>query len=214
MTSRSSLYRARVGLSSMKHWRNFDLQLRQGFLWGWFPSASSCCWPYLAGRRPALPTARRSSRPSTPPWACSCCWPSAISTIGCSVFAMPLYLRKHYVAGDGPGARALGIRRPTLDQSGFPAAPAFGTGEADPGNRPRQVLRGSRARGGKLRHGPAISRVCGFPTSMVLAQPDLGTSAVFLAIWIRMALMAGVRMAHIVGVARCLRPRSPSPGWP
>jgi rod shape determining protein RodA len=34
------------------------------------------------------------------------------------------------------------------------------------------------------------------PAGLVLAQPDLGTSAVFVAIWIGMALMAGVSMRH------------------
>jgi rod shape determining protein RodA len=35
------------------------------------------------------------------------------------------------------------------------------------------------------------------PTGLVLSQPDLGTSAVFVAIWVGMALMAGVRLAHM-----------------
>jgi rod shape determining protein RodA len=41
------------------------------------------------------------------------------------------------------------------------------------------------------------------PMGLVLVQPDLGTSAVFLAIWIGMALMAGIRLAHLaaLGVA-------------
>jgi rod shape determining protein RodA len=34
------------------------------------------------------------------------------------------------------------------------------------------------------------------PMGMVLIQPDLGTSAVFLAIWVGMALMAGVPIRH------------------
>ena len=38
------------------------------------------------------------------------------------------------------------------------------------------------------------------PAAMVLAQPDLGTSAVLLAIWVGVALMAGVRMVHFVMV--------------
>lgn len=39
------------------------------------------------------------------------------------------------------------------------------------------------------------------PLGLVLLQPDLGTSAVFVAIWIGMAMMAGVRLSHfaIVG---------------
>lgn len=43
------------------------------------------------------------------------------------------------------------------------------------------------------------------PLAMVLEQPDLGTSAVFLAVWVAIALMAGVRPAHfaILGAA-CL----------
>jgi rod shape determining protein RodA len=39
------------------------------------------------------------------------------------------------------------------------------------------------------------------PAGMVLAQPDLGTSAVLLAIWVGVALMAGVRMVHFVMLA-------------
>ncbi|MGH2447627.1 MAG: rod shape-determining protein RodA [Chloroflexota bacterium] len=35
------------------------------------------------------------------------------------------------------------------------------------------------------------------PLGLVLYQPDLGTSAVFLAIWLGMALMAGIRPAHL-----------------
>lgn len=35
------------------------------------------------------------------------------------------------------------------------------------------------------------------PAALVLLQPDLGTSAVFGAIWIGIALMAGVRPAHL-----------------
>lgn len=35
------------------------------------------------------------------------------------------------------------------------------------------------------------------PFVLVLIQPDLGTSAVFLAIWLGMALMAGVRLTHL-----------------
>lgn len=35
------------------------------------------------------------------------------------------------------------------------------------------------------------------PVALVLAQPDLGTSTVFIAIWIGMALMAGLRMQHL-----------------
>ena len=37
--------------------------------------------------------------------------------------------------------------------------------------------------------------------ALVLMQPDLGTSVVFLAIWLGMALMAGIRPAHLVGLA-------------
>jgi rod shape determining protein RodA len=41
------------------------------------------------------------------------------------------------------------------------------------------------------------------PLGLVLLQPDLGTSAVFIAIWIGMAMMAGVRLSHfaILGAA-------------
>jgi rod shape determining protein RodA len=35
------------------------------------------------------------------------------------------------------------------------------------------------------------------PVGLVLIQPDLGTSAVFIAIWVGMALMAGVRLGHL-----------------
>jgi rod shape determining protein RodA len=44
------------------------------------------------------------------------------------------------------------------------------------------------------------------PTGMVLIQPDLGTSAVLLAVWIGVALMAGVRLVHFaaLGVAALL----------
>lgn len=35
------------------------------------------------------------------------------------------------------------------------------------------------------------------PMVLVLAQPDLGTSGVFVAIWVGMALMAGVRLKHL-----------------
>lgn len=35
------------------------------------------------------------------------------------------------------------------------------------------------------------------PMALVLAQPDLGTSAVFLAIWLGMALMAGVPLRYL-----------------
>jgi rod shape determining protein RodA len=34
------------------------------------------------------------------------------------------------------------------------------------------------------------------PLGLVILQPDLGTSAVFVAIWIGMAIMAGVRVSH------------------
>lgn len=36
------------------------------------------------------------------------------------------------------------------------------------------------------------------PVSLTLAQPDLGTSIIFLAIWVGMAMMAGVRLKHWV----------------
>lgn len=39
------------------------------------------------------------------------------------------------------------------------------------------------------------------PFALVLLQPDLGTSGVFLAIWLGMALMAGVRLAHLATLA-------------
>ncbi|GAC1443112.1 MAG: rod shape-determining protein RodA [Chloroflexota bacterium] len=43
------------------------------------------------------------------------------------------------------------------------------------------------------------------PMVLVLVQPDLGTSAVFLAIWLGVALMAGVRPAHLAALgAMCL----------
>jgi len=43
------------------------------------------------------------------------------------------------------------------------------------------------------------------PVAFVLMQPDLGTSAVFLAIWVGMALMAGVRLSHLATIlAVCL----------
>ena len=38
------------------------------------------------------------------------------------------------------------------------------------------------------------------PAGMVLYQPDLGTSAVFFAIWVGMALMAGVRLSHLAAL--------------
>jgi rod shape determining protein RodA len=38
------------------------------------------------------------------------------------------------------------------------------------------------------------------PVVLVLIQPDLGTSAVFVAIWIGMALMAGVRLSHLAAL--------------
>lgn len=47
------------------------------------------------------------------------------------------------------------------------------------------------------------------PAVLVLTQPDLGTSAVFAAIWVGMALMAGVRPAHLAvlaGIAASLLP--------
>lgn len=38
------------------------------------------------------------------------------------------------------------------------------------------------------------------PLGLVLIQPDLGTSAVFVAVWVSIALMAGVRLAHIAAL--------------
>jgi rod shape determining protein RodA len=38
------------------------------------------------------------------------------------------------------------------------------------------------------------------PAGLVLIQPDVGTSAVFVAIWIGMALMAGVRLEHFAAL--------------
>jgi rod shape determining protein RodA len=38
------------------------------------------------------------------------------------------------------------------------------------------------------------------PAGLVLYQPDLGTSAVFAAIWIGIALMAGVRLSHLAAL--------------
>ena len=38
------------------------------------------------------------------------------------------------------------------------------------------------------------------PAGLVLVQPDLGTSAVFAAIWVGMALMAGVRLSHLASL--------------
>jgi rod shape determining protein RodA len=38
------------------------------------------------------------------------------------------------------------------------------------------------------------------PCAMVLIQPDLGTSAVFLAIWVGMALMAGLPLRYLAGM--------------
>ncbi|MDQ2744995.1 MAG: rod shape-determining protein RodA [Chloroflexota bacterium] len=51
--------------------------------------------------------------------------------------------------------------------------------------------------------------IVAIPAGMVLYQPDLGTSGVFLAIWLGMALMAGVRPAHLLAlgvVAAALTP--------
>jgi rod shape determining protein RodA len=43
------------------------------------------------------------------------------------------------------------------------------------------------------------------PAGLVLIQPDLGTTAVYLAIWVGMALMAGVRLSHLAALgASCL----------
>jgi rod shape determining protein RodA len=41
------------------------------------------------------------------------------------------------------------------------------------------------------------------PVGLVLLQPDLGTSMVFVAIWVGVALMAGIRLTHLsaIGVA-------------
>jgi rod shape determining protein RodA len=38
------------------------------------------------------------------------------------------------------------------------------------------------------------------PAGLVLIQPDVGTSAVFVFIWLAMALMAGVRISHLAAV--------------
>ena len=38
------------------------------------------------------------------------------------------------------------------------------------------------------------------PLTLVLLQPDLGTSAVFIAIWVGIALMAGVRLSHLAAL--------------
>ncbi|HZU14641.1 MAG TPA: rod shape-determining protein RodA [Chloroflexota bacterium] len=38
------------------------------------------------------------------------------------------------------------------------------------------------------------------PAALVLMQPDLGTSSVFAAIWLGMALMAGVPGRHLIGI--------------
>ncbi|MGI8828014.1 MAG: rod shape-determining protein RodA [Chloroflexota bacterium] len=38
------------------------------------------------------------------------------------------------------------------------------------------------------------------PVGLVLMQPDLGTSAVFVAIWLGIALMAGVRLSHLAAL--------------
>lgn len=43
--------------------------------------------------------------------------------------------------------------------------------------------------------------IVALPAGMVLYQPDLGTSAVFLAVWLGIALMAGVRPIHLAGLA-------------
>ncbi|MGH2443995.1 MAG: rod shape-determining protein RodA [Chloroflexota bacterium] len=39
------------------------------------------------------------------------------------------------------------------------------------------------------------------PLAMVLMQPDLGTSAVFIAIWLGIVLMAGIRTSHLLALA-------------
>jgi rod shape determining protein RodA len=38
------------------------------------------------------------------------------------------------------------------------------------------------------------------PVALVLIQPDLGTSAVFVAIWVGIAIMAGVRLSHLAAL--------------
>jgi rod shape determining protein RodA len=38
------------------------------------------------------------------------------------------------------------------------------------------------------------------PAVLVFLQPDLGTSAVFLAIWLGIVLMAGIRARHLIGL--------------
>lgn len=42
------------------------------------------------------------------------------------------------------------------------------------------------------------------PIALVVLQPDLGTSIVFLAIWIGIALMAGVRLTHLFALGTVL----------
>lgn len=42
--------------------------------------------------------------------------------------------------------------------------------------------------------------IVAIPTVLVLMQPDLGTSAVFAAIWLGMALMAGVRLGQVAAL--------------
>jgi len=38
------------------------------------------------------------------------------------------------------------------------------------------------------------------PTALVFAQPDLGSAVIFVAIWLGMVMMAGVRPAHVLGL--------------
>jgi rod shape determining protein RodA len=42
--------------------------------------------------------------------------------------------------------------------------------------------------------------IVAIPMGLVLIQPDLGTSVVFLAIWVGMALMAGIRLRHLAAL--------------
>jgi rod shape determining protein RodA len=55
----------------------------------------------------------------------------------------------------------------------------------------------------ELRRGSVFVRSLLFvavPLGLVLYQPDLGTSAVFVAIWFGVALMAGVRLSHLAAL--------------
>jgi rod shape determining protein RodA len=42
------------------------------------------------------------------------------------------------------------------------------------------------------------------PTALVLAEPDLGSAVILLAIWLTMVIMAGARFTHVLGlIASC-----------